>query len=63
MSDRQSNSVSDPTRQGEREHGLAKAGLHKIHLVYEAEDLGAGTALMEGTYDVGVRDDIGCEFA
>lgn len=34
------------------EHGLAQARLHEIHLVYEAKDLGAGTAFVEGADDI-----------
>jgi hypothetical protein len=37
--------------------------LHKVHLVYETEDFGTGTTFMEGTNDVGIGDDVGCEFA
>jgi hypothetical protein len=42
---------------------LAEAGLYKVHLVYETEDFGARTTLVKGTYDIGVGDDVGCEFA
>jgi hypothetical protein len=31
--------------------------------VYETEDFGTGTALVEGADDVGVGDDVGCKFA
>jgi len=37
--------------------------LYEVHLVYETEDLGARTALMESANDVGVRDDIGSKLA
>nr|GFD56091.1 hypothetical protein [Tanacetum cinerariifolium] len=37
--------------------------LDRVHLVDEAEDLGGGTALVEGTDDVRVGDDVGLEFA
>jgi hypothetical protein len=35
--------------------------LHEIHLVYKAEDFGAGAAFVEGADDVGVGDDVGGE--
>jgi hypothetical protein len=45
------------------EHGLAQAVLHEVHLVYEAEDLCAWTAFVQGAYDVGVGYDVGRELA
>ena len=45
------------------EHGLAEAGLYKVHLVYKTEDFGIGAALVEGANDIGIRDDVGCELA
>lgn len=45
------------------EHGLAQASLDKVHLVNETEDLGPRTALVQGTNNVGVGNDIRGEFS
>jgi hypothetical protein len=45
------------------EHGLAKPCLYEIHLVYKTEDLGSGTAFVQGADNVGVGDDVGRELA
>jgi hypothetical protein len=44
-------------------HGLPEPRLHEVHLVYEAEDLGARTAFVQRADDVGVGYDIGRELA
>jgi hypothetical protein len=43
------------------EHGLSQPRLHEIHLVYEAEHLGAWTAFVQGADDIRVRYNVGRE--
>lgn len=44
-------------------HGFSKTRLYQIHLVNETEDLGSGTAFVEGADYVRVRDNVGLELA